>query len=109
MAIRFPFRPRNATPAAVDAPPPPPPRRRLKARLTAPPKAAWRGVKGVLGAIDEALCWFAIPFGTQIADPRRRYSVLLGIFAVIYVLGSLPIPYVPLVALAVGYVGVLAI
>jgi hypothetical protein len=109
MAVRFPFRRGSATPAAVEAPPPPPPPRRGKSRLLAPPKAAWRGAQGVLGAIDQALCWFAVPFGTRIADPRRRYAVLLGAFALIYVLGALPVPVVPLVALAVGYVGVLAI
>jgi hypothetical protein len=50
-----------------------------------------------------------VPFGVRVRDPRRRYAILLGVFALIYVLGALPVRLLPLVALAFGYVGVLAI
>ena len=81
-----------------------------------PPKgflALFQAVWGILGAVftalDDALCWLAVPFGVRIADPGRRYALLLGMFAVIAILGTLPIPYLPLAALGFGYVGVLAI
>jgi hypothetical protein len=38
-----------------------------------------------------------------------RYTVLLGMFALLFLVGALPLPALPLVALAVAYLGVLAI
>jgi hypothetical protein len=66
-------------------------------------------VLGVFGALDDGLCWLAVPFGVRIAHPLRRYALMLGLYAVIYVLGALRVGYLPLVALGFGYVGVLAI
>src|SRR5262245_37334053 len=60
-------------------------------------------------ALDHAFAALAIPFGVQVRDPRLRYTILLGLFALIYLVGALPIQGVPLVALGFGYVGVLAI
>jgi HEAT repeat protein len=42
-------------------------------------------------------------------DPRKRYPVLLGVYAAIYIIAVLPVPVLPLVGLAVGYIGVLAV
>jgi hypothetical protein len=60
-------------------------------------------------ALDRGVAWLATPFGVHITDPRKRFAVLQGVFLVIYALGLLPVPWVPLVALGFGYVGVLAI
>ena len=110
MAFRIAFwrRRQDQAPVAVvvaeEVPPPPPP---------PSPKGAfarvWEPVATAFGALDRALCSFAIPFGVLIADPRKRYSIMLSAFALIYVLGALPIRYLPLIPLAIGYVGVLAI
>jgi hypothetical protein len=59
--------------------------------------------------VDRLLVFVATPFGVRVTDARRRYAILLGIYAVIYILGVLPIPVVPLVALTIGYIGVLAV
>jgi len=40
---------------------------------------------------------------------KRRFAILLGVFTFLFVVGALPVLYLPLVALAAGYVGVLAI
>src|SRR5205085_6328886 len=45
----------------------------------------------------------------RVRDPRRRYALMLGLFAFIYVLGALHVRVLPLVALGFGYLGVLAI
>jgi hypothetical protein len=107
MALRISFWRRRQEPAPLaeaeaEAPPPPPPK-------TGPVHAVWDVLAAVFGALDRVLCAFAIPFGVLVADPRKRYAIMLSAFAVLYVLGALTIPVVPLVALAVGYVGVLAI
>jgi hypothetical protein len=108
MPIRITFWRRKQKHAPAEAPEPevppapPPPR-------TGPFHAAWSALTAAFAALDRGLCAFAIPFGVLVADPRKRYAIMLSAFAVIYVLGALPIRIVPLVALAVGYVGVLAI
>jgi hypothetical protein len=77
--------------------------------LLAPFLALWRGVQAVFAGLDTVFSWFAIPFGVRISDPGRRFAVLLGVYAVIYVMGALPLSILPLVALGFGYLGVLAI
>jgi hypothetical protein len=64
---------------------------------------------GVLTRLDGAFCWLAVPFGVHVKDPRRRYALMLGLFALLYLVGLLPVPALPLVALGFAYVGVLAI
>ena len=59
--------------------------------------------------LDRSLVYVATPFGVRVTESRKRYAILLGIYAVIYLLGALPIPVLPLVALTIGYVGVLAV
>src|SRR5690349_15033578 len=68
-----------------------------------------RAVAWAFSALDRAFASLAVPFGAHIRQPARRYAVLLGAYAVIYLLALLPVPVLPLVALGVGYVGVLAI
>jgi hypothetical protein len=94
-----------ATPEVVPAPPPPRPTTGLQALM----QAVGRVPLAVLGALDDGLCWLAVPFGVRIANPARRYALMLGLFAVIYVVGSLPMRYLSLIVLGLGYVGVLAI
>lgn len=95
---------RRKPPEPVAEPPPP---------QASPVAASWRamawGVPAGINGLDRAFCWMAIPFGVTIRDPRVRYGMMLGLFLVIYIVGSLPMRGVPLIALACGYVGVLAI
>ena len=77
------------------------------------PRSAWQrfteGLNTALDAMDNGISLIAIPFGVLVREPRKRFAILQGVFAGLFLLGALPIPYVPLFALAVGYVGVLAI
>lgn len=108
MPFGLPFRrkPPEPTPVAEAVPEPP---ARPAGVLTPVLHSIWSVIEITFTALDDALCSFATPFGAYIASAKRRYAVMLGVFLVIYVVGWLPIPYVPLAALAVGYVGVLAI
>jgi hypothetical protein len=90
-----------ATPAPLDGPPPPP--------RPSPLLAPLRAVGAAFAALDRAFAWCAVPFGVNIADPRRRFPLLLGLYAVIYLDAALAPPASALLGLAFGYVGVLAI
>jgi hypothetical protein len=85
------------------------PERKPAAGLRAVMEAVGRFLLAVFGALDDGLCWLAIPFGVGIASPVRRYALMLGVFTVIYLLGALSVPYLSGAALGFGYVGVLAI
>lgn len=89
--------------------PSPPPKPPATARLLTPFLAGWRGVQAVFSGLDHAFSLIAVPFGVRIRDPRPRYALMLGVYALIYLLGALPIHLLPLIALGFGYVGVLAI
>src|SRR5262245_28388574 len=109
MAIRF---LRRRPPAEPSAPPDKllvAPRPSGASRAAAPFLALWRGVQAVFAWLDEGFSWFAVPFGARIRDPLPRYGVMFGMFALIYLLGSLHLGLVSLFALGFGYVGVLAI
>src|SRR5947209_4211712 len=106
MAFSFLFRPRQVV---LIAAPETPPRPSVAARLGASFQVLWRVVAWVFTALDRAFVWLAVPFGVRVRDPVRRYAMLLGLFAVLFVLGALPVPLVALPALAAGYVGMLAI
>src|SRR5215470_198909 len=110
MALRF-FSRRKAqgVPTAVPETSPAPPPVPLRTRVLTPLQTIWRSISSLFSALDHAFSWFAVPFGVRIANPRVRYPILLGVFALIYFLGSLHIQLLPLVALGFGYVGVLAI
>jgi len=82
---------------------------RFLSTVAAPFRRLGHGLRALLTALDDALVQAATPFGINITDPWRRYGVLLGVYAAVYLIGALPVPYVPLLALAFGYVGVLAI
>jgi hypothetical protein len=64
-------------------------------RLLLPFLALARGAYWLLDILDRVLVCFAVPFGVNVRDPWRRYALLLGAFAVIY--------------LGFGYIGVLGI
>jgi HEAT repeat protein len=78
-------------------------------RLAALPARLAGALYAGFGALDDGLVWVGNRFGATITSPTRRYAALLGIFAAIYLLGALHVPVLPLLALGVGYVGVLAI
>ncbi|MBI1915946.1 MAG: HEAT repeat domain-containing protein [Planctomycetes bacterium] len=109
MAVRFFARRRQQAEQLAAAVAPVAPRPSATSRVLAPVLGVWLGVGRVFAALDHAFASLAIPFGAQVRDPRVRYAILLCLFAVISVVGALPIHGVPLVALAFGYVGVLAI
>ena len=69
----------------------------------------FRPIQRAFTRLDAWLVYLATPFGVRVKEPGKRYAIMLGIYAAIYLLGALPLPVVPLVALAIGYVGVLAI
>jgi hypothetical protein len=107
MALRFSLRrQRPAEPVEVAVAPPAPP---MAARVLSPFQRVWRGVVGLFRGLDYAFSWLAVPFGVWVRAPGLRYTLLLGMFAFLYVLGSLPVRTLPLVALGYGYLGVLAI
>jgi hypothetical protein len=81
----------------------------VPSRVLAPLAAVWRCIVTVFAGLDRAFNWFAIPFGVRIRAPLPRYAVLLGVYALIYVVGALHVSTLPLLALAFGYVGVLAV
>jgi hypothetical protein len=89
------------TPTAPDAAPP------------VVPRSPWQRFTGTLAvalvAMDDAISAIAIPFGVRVREPRKRFAILQGVFAGLFLLGALPLAYFPLAALALGYVGVLAI
>ena len=70
---------------------------------------AWHFVVLCLHALDRWLVWFSQLFGVNLPDPHKRFGVFLGIYAVIYIVGFLPIAWLPLFALTIGYIGILAI
>lgn len=64
--------------------------------------AAWE-------AIDVLLVRAADLFGVRITEPIKRTLVFQGIFLGLFLLGVLPLPVLPLLALIWGYIGVLAV
>ena len=77
------------------------------------PRSAWQRFTEALAvgldAVDNGIALIAVPFGVRVREPRKRFAILQGVFAGLFLLGALPLPYVPLLALGAGYIGVLAI
>jgi hypothetical protein len=107
--MRFPkLRRRQAEPVAVPeaAPVPRPP---VTSRVLGPFQALGRGALALFTALDHGFAALAVPFGVRVRAPLPRFGLLLGLYAVLFALGSVGSPAVSLTALAVGYVGALAI
>ncbi len=109
MTFRFPFRRRQQDPPATFPPATLSPRPSVTAHLLAPFQAVGRLLVLVFTTLDRGFAWVAVPFGVGVRDPVRRYALLLGLYAVLFVLGALHVPILSLSALALGYIGVLAI
>lgn len=62
----------------------------------------------VTSGLDRTLICLSRLFGVQARSATKRYVVFLALYGAIYAVGGLPLRYVPLVALATGYLGVLA-
>jgi hypothetical protein len=77
--------------------------------MTAHVVAPFRILGRAFTALDRGFAWLAVPFGARVRNPVLRYTMLLGLYTVLFVLGARPNQVVSLSALAVGYVGVLAI
>src|SRR5262249_24416544 len=75
----------------------------------APSRSIWQALADVRHAIDRGFVWFATPLGVKIVNPWKRFALFQGIFLAIYIVGLLPIDYLPLITLTLGYVGVLAV
>jgi hypothetical protein len=69
----------------------------------------WSILKRLLLAVDSALVAFARPFGVNFLNPWARYGLFAGLYAAIYAVALLPLPALSLMALTVGYLGVLAV
>lgn len=69
----------------------------------------WQRVKPVLLFLDRCLVAVAVPFGVRIQPRLQRFGVLAGIYVILYLIGLLPVPLLALTALALGYLGVLAV
>ena len=69
----------------------------------------WNVLVSVFKAIDRFLVWMAAPFGVHIKDWRKRLGLLLGIYAIIYVVALIAPSIIALPVLAFGYLGVLAV
>jgi hypothetical protein len=78
-------------------------------RHAGPLRTAGRLLARGFSALDHGFAWLAVPFGVRLRNPILRYTVLLGLFGLIFVLGALRLDRVSLGALVFGYVGVLAI
>ncbi|HMF16373.1 MAG TPA: HEAT repeat domain-containing protein [Gemmataceae bacterium] len=72
-------------------------------------RAAFIGATSLLARLDLCLIGLAKPFGTQAADPVSRYACFFGCYGVLLALACLPVRWLPLLALAVGYLGILAV
>ncbi len=66
-------------------------------------------VRPFFASLDAGLVALARPFGAGSAHPLKRYGLLLGAYAAIYLVALLPVPWLGLAVLLVGYLGVLAI
>jgi HEAT repeat protein/uncharacterized protein (DUF697 family)/GTPase SAR1 family protein len=77
--------------------------------LLRPIKLAWGFVYRLWQRLDAGLVRLARPFGVNITDPTVQHARFVLIYVVIYLVTLLPVPVLPLVALAVGYVGIIAV
>jgi formylglycine-generating enzyme required for sulfatase activity len=71
--------------------------------------AIWNFIVVVFKMIDRFLVWLAAPFGVHIKDWKKRLGILLGVYAVVYLVASLAPSIIALPVLAFGYLGVLAV
>jgi hypothetical protein len=72
-------------------------------------RSAWGVFKQSLRTVDAALVECARPFGVNFVNPWTRYSIFVGVYAVVYSIAVLPLPIVSLCALGIGYIGVIAV
>jgi HEAT repeat protein len=73
-----------------------------------PLQGVGKSAQALLSRVDTALVALAAPFGAQATSSPWRYAVLLGAFALIYLVALVRPPGAPVV-LAVGLLGVLAV
>jgi hypothetical protein len=67
------------------------------------------GAISLLGALDRCLISLARSLGTQSHDARLRYVCFFGIYGAIYALACLPVRWLPLLALALGCLGIVVV
>src|SRR5215469_11504952 len=77
--------------------------------LLRPFEVAWDFAYRLWQRLDAGLVRLARPFGVNITDPAVRHTRFIAIYVAIYLIALLPVPVLPLLALAVGYVGVIAV
>lgn len=67
------------------------------------------GASSLPGTLDRCLIRLAWPLGAHAGNATVRYACFLGSYAVLLVVACLPVPWLPLAALAVAYLGILAL
>jgi len=72
-------------------------------------RATALGATRLFGGLDRCLIAVAWPLGAQAPNTGRRYASFLGSYGAVYALASLPVRWLPLAALALGYLGILAV
>jgi HEAT repeat protein len=77
--------------------------------LLRPFELAWDFVYRLWRRLDAGLVRLARPFGVNITNPTVQHTRFVAVYVVIYLVAVLPVPVLPLLALAVGYVGVIAV
>ncbi len=72
-------------------------------------KTVWSRIKHSLAAIDDVLATYARIFGVGFVDPIPRYAIFIAVYGVIYSVAIFTNKPLALVAIWMGYIGVLAI
>lgn len=68
----------------------------------------WKRAKETLTTLDQGLIRLAHWFGVGAPHAWQRYTQLLLVFSIIHIIGYQNIPVLPLLAIAFGYIGVIA-
>src|SRR5439155_19505500 len=65
----------------------------------------WQTIRPAVVLVDQGLVALATLFGVTMPTPGQRFAVFFGVYAVLYLLASLPIPLLSLTALVIAYAG----
>jgi len=59
--------------------------------------------------MDNLFARISKAFGTSSSNPSKQYGIFIFIYGIIYLVGILPIRFIPLLALCYGYIGILSV
>jgi HEAT repeat protein len=77
--------------------------------LLRPFELSWDFLYRLWQRLDAGLVRLARPFGVNITDPAVQHTRFVLIYVALYLIALLPVPVLPLLALAVGYIGVITV